>query len=549
MEWGYEQLENLPAVGLAMIGGVITVIAVGSLVRADATAISRGLSTITVGCGIALIAGAEWLRHIDRTARQTLRVLIWCVIGLVAAMLLGVFVLLHQYSVGASLAQPELDIFRMAAVGAVGGAIIGGFDALRLHQQHEASRTQEALEELVTAAPAPIIALDTEGRVELWNDAAENLFGYPAEDVIGDPYPLVPPDKDAEFENHLDRILSSESLRSVETTRQGKDGSMVTVRIYARPLHDPTGDVHGVIAILVDITDQKRRQEQLSVLNRVLRHNFRNDLTVIIGSADELIGRLDRLEQTLNDHLSEQTTAPEATKTALDASDENQDLSDVAAALGEAMALSTSPSSKQLATNIRKTAVELADIGEKARSIEAMLQEETARSRSRPIGPLVASAIREIESEYPAVEVVTETDSLDGVSVVGPAQLAQALYELLENAVVHHDGDTPSVTVSASTSESKVRLRVIDDGPGIPGQEQEVLEKGSESALTHGSGLGLWFVNWCMSLANGTMSIAESTAGGAVVELAIPRASHQPTERPNPPEGPSVQQWAESNLS
>lgn len=541
--------DDLPIFMLAIIGGVIVIIALSSFTRANATTISRGISILITVCGVALIGGAEWLRRLDTTVRQTMRVLVWCSIGLAVATMLGVFVLLHQYSVGSTFVNPGLEIFRLAAVGAIGGAIIGGYDLLRFQEHHKANRTQEALEELVTAAPAPIIALDTEGRVELWNGAAERLFGYAAEEVIGDRYPLVPSGKEAEFQAHLDQILANESLRSIETTRQRKDGSSITVRIYARPLHDSDGEVRGLIAILADVTDQKRRQEQLAVLNRVLRHNLRNDLTVIIGTADELIGRFDKFEQALDEEYSEQGGGIVGLKAATETCVEYDEVTPVAAAIEEAVASSASPSSKQLALNIREAAQDLAGIGDKARTIEAMLQEGTTTSQSRSIRPLVAGAISEVESEYPAVKFTSQIESLEGVSVVGPAQLAQALYELLENAVIHHDGEAPSVTITAAVTEARVTLRVIDDGPGIPLQEREVLEQGSESALTHGSGLGLWFVNWCISMANGTLTISDSDTGGAVVKLELPRDNYQSREQPDSQERPQVEKWPDNNLS
>ncbi|MFB6134001.1 MAG: sensor histidine kinase [Halanaeroarchaeum sp.] len=100
--------------------------------------------------------------------------------------------------------------------------------------------------------------------------------------------------------------------------------------------------------------------------------------------------------------------------------------------------------------------------------------------------------------------------------------MATAIEELLENAVVHND-EEPTVRVEARRAEEKVRLRIEDNGPGIPEYERAVLQRGKETPLSHGSGLGLWLVHWIVTMNGGTLSIADATPAGTQVTITVPR--------------------------
>jgi signal transduction histidine kinase len=106
------------------------------------------------------------------------------------------------------------------------------------------------------------------------------------------------------------------------------------------------------------------------------------------------------------------------------------------------------------------------------------------------------------------------------VSAVG--YLAEAIAELVDNAVRHNGGERPSVTVTAAElpSESWTSLVVADDGPGIPPAERAVLT-GEETPLEHASGLGLWYVNWIVTAGGGTFDISESKGGGTRIEIEL----------------------------
>jgi signal transduction histidine kinase len=102
--------------------------------------------------------------------------------------------------------------------------------------------------------------------------------------------------------------------------------------------------------------------------------------------------------------------------------------------------------------------------------------------------------------------------------------LTIAVQNLLENAVQHNDTEQPWVRISVETGggDEYTRIHVADNGPGIPETEREVLRKGIETPLEHGSGLGLWLVHWTVTAAGGEVAFSGDESSGSVVTLVLP---------------------------
>ena len=120
------------------------------------------------------------------------------------------------------------------------------------------------LDSLWNHAPTAVIAYDAHGHVEHWNPAAERIFGWRAEEVVGKQPPLVQQDQRHVFFEVLHRTLLGETIGERDARRVRKDGSEVDIRIWTAPLRDPEGAIRGMVAILVDVTDRLRTQEALA---------------------------------------------------------------------------------------------------------------------------------------------------------------------------------------------------------------------------------------------------------------------------------------------
>ncbi|HUK26504.1 MAG TPA: PAS domain S-box protein [Terriglobales bacterium] len=137
---------------------------------------------------------------------------------------------------------------------------------------------RRATETSVYASPVPIIGVDTAGRVTLWNPAAEQVFGWSEQELVGRPNPVIP-DDEADITSLLyKRLLAGETVRGVELHRRKRDGSLVPVSLSAAPLWDEGGNVKGIIKFLTDITGQKRIEEALRAAEEKYRSIFVNSL-------------------------------------------------------------------------------------------------------------------------------------------------------------------------------------------------------------------------------------------------------------------------------
>ena len=135
----------------------------------------------------------------------------------------------------------------------------------------------ETLRALIQASPLGIIAHDGDAQVQMWNPAAERIFGWSEQEVLGRPYPLVPEEKLDEFRMNLEGTLRGEALTGQETFRQRKDGARVDVGIWTGPLSDG-----GAMVVIADITERKRSEEALRESEEKFRKIFDNSNDAII---------------------------------------------------------------------------------------------------------------------------------------------------------------------------------------------------------------------------------------------------------------------------
>ena len=127
-------------------------------------------------------------------------------------------------------------------------------------------RLNELYQAIVQASPVPIATLTRHGDVTVWNPAAEALFGWTADEVVGKPLPFIPEEKRAEHRALRERDLRGENLRSFEVTRVRKDGSPVHLSVSTAPLRDASGAIAGILSLYVDITQRKHAEEDRRAL-------------------------------------------------------------------------------------------------------------------------------------------------------------------------------------------------------------------------------------------------------------------------------------------
>jgi len=165
----------------------------------------------------------------------------------------------------------------------------------QVERERELEETNQRLESLIETAPLPIMELDTDGTVSLWNEGAEEMFGWSREEVIGEFNPMVPDDKQAEFETHRQRALNGDRIHGKEIQRETKDGEQLDLLLSVSPLTDSDGDVSSVLAILENITEQKRLETRLRSLQETAQQlsgaeSSEEIGTITVDAAVEILG-------------------------------------------------------------------------------------------------------------------------------------------------------------------------------------------------------------------------------------------------------------------
>lgn len=121
----------------------------------------------------------------------------------------------------------------------------------------------DVLAAVIQASPLPIIALTSQGKITLWNAAAERLFGWSAHEVIGQPLPFIPPEKLDEHRSMRAHDLSGQGFSGREIRRRRKDGSAVDLSVSTAPIRNRSDRIVGIMSIYVDITDRKAAEDRL----------------------------------------------------------------------------------------------------------------------------------------------------------------------------------------------------------------------------------------------------------------------------------------------
>ncbi len=167
------------------------------------------------------------------------------------------------------------------------------------HKQSEEAlcTANDYLQALVHSSALAVIALDLDGKITMWNPAAERIFGWTEEEIMGQPIPSIPDDLRDQYVTNIAKVLQGETLRDVELRRKTKTGDTVFVSASLAPLRGPTNEVIGVISMTGDVTERKkleyrlRQAQKLEVVGRLsagLAHEFKNMLMGISGYAEVL---------------------------------------------------------------------------------------------------------------------------------------------------------------------------------------------------------------------------------------------------------------------
>jgi PAS domain S-box-containing protein len=161
-------------------------------------------------------------------------------------------------------------------------------------------RTAE-LEAVIETSPLAISAIDPRGNIVMWNRAAEKTFGYTRDEMVGKPYRPADAEDQRRYSEAMAQVNAGVPVVGYEIRGRRKDGTLLDVSIYSAPMRGANGQKLGVLAVIADLTEQKRLQDRLRQSQKMeavgklaggIAHDFNNLLTAITGYTDLLYLRL-----------------------------------------------------------------------------------------------------------------------------------------------------------------------------------------------------------------------------------------------------------------
>ena len=353
--------------------------------------------------------------------------------------------------------------------------------------------TAARLASIVESSDDAIVSKDLNGYITSWNAAAERMFGYTQNEIVGQHITtIIPIERQAEEDHVLNEIRHGRRVDHFETVRCRKDGWLIDVSLTISPIYASDGHIIGASKIARDITEQKRLRQAAADASRAkdeflatLSHELRTPLNTVLGYTHM---------------LQSGTLQPAVMEKALEA----------------------------IVRNAEALTKLVNDVLDASRIVTGKMHLNLERS---DLAAVVQGAVETIEPAISAKGQHLRVELVDGMIVTGdPDRLRQVMWNLLSNAAKF----TPvggAITVRGETRQDGFLLEVADTGSGIAADAlPRIFERFWQVDSTHtrgygGLGLGLSLVRHFIELHGGTVTAhSEGLGKGARFVIELPRA-------------------------
>ena len=357
---------------------------------------------------------------------------------------------------------------------ALDGYVVSSRDITdRVRAERDRAETASNLREIANVSRDVLWMFDADwSEVRFVNPAYEEVYGVSAEKLEGDPQTFldaIHPEDVPAVREAMERLADGTAV-DMEYRVNPDENYNRWVWAQAEPIIEG-GEVVRITGFIRDITDRRRRECQLVVMDNLLRHNLRNDLNVILGRAADLE-------------------------------------SDV-------------PESAEHTAVIRRVGEQLLETAEKERDIIDLIT-QTREPERIELREAIADAAETVRGRHPDASI--EVSAPEPVTIEGRPELRAAVIELLENAVRHADCGDPTAEVSLRRTSDGAAIAVRDDHAPIPSVEAGVLTGDHDMTnVYHSSGLGLWLVHWAVDLSDGAIDVRSGPDGGNEITLSLSR--------------------------
>ena len=336
-----------------------------------------------------------------------------------------------------------------------------------------------------------IIILDENERIRSWNRGAEGIYGFAAEDILGQPVEVLVPDErqSAGELEYLRRLINEQGyIRNYETRRMTSEGMMIPVELTRSAIRDSQGRLIGSSVIVRDITMRKTLEERLlhterlAVVGRMaaqVAHELRNPLSSISLNAELLADELSSLPEERVEEARSLLGSIVA------------EIERLAAVSEEYLQFARLPELAPEPTDVTLVMEDLAEF-------------------------------TELELTQAGVDVKVEVENVPHIAV-DRKQLRQALLNLIRNALdAMADGGTLMLKIALVDGGKVVEMSVADTGPGVQiGYEEQIFEP-FFSTKESGTGLGLSLARRVAHEHGGELRHLHTPGGGATFALRLP---------------------------
>ena len=351
---------------------------------------------------------------------------------------------------------------------------------------------------IVASSTDAIIGKDLDGIITSWNAAARSIFGYEPAEVIGRPIALlIPPDRLAEETRILAELRAGRRIDHFETVRLRKDGTEILVSLSVSPIRDASGHIVGASKIARDVTEKRRAEASLQLLQSELAHVARLSAMGQMSAA---------IAHELNQPLTAITNY-------------------VSAALRMLAAKDTAPGKQAILIEaMEKAAAQALRAGSIIQHLREFVEKREAERDCEDLNGVVEEAITLglVGAAESSVMVTRELSRTRLPVMINRIQIQQVVMNIIRNGIeAMANSPQQEMTLTTAREGDFAVITISDTGPGLPPEIRANLFQPFVTTKEKGMGIGL---NICQSIAeaHGGHIEAPVVAAGAVFRIRLP---------------------------
>jgi PAS domain S-box-containing protein len=389
------------------------------------------------------------------------------------------------HGVGHPVLRPSSDLVEF--VGTV-------MDVTERKRGEQATRLLAAV---VESSHDAIVSKDLDGIITSWNKGAERLFGYAAEEAVGQNITLIiPPDRRDEERAIVERLTRGERVDHFETVRIRKDGSLLDVALTISPMKDAAGRIVGASKLARDITERKRAEEALRQAQADLAYMSR------VTTMGELTASL---AHEIKQPISAAVTNAKTCLRWLGRDDPD---------LAEA---------REAASRLVKDVTRAADIIGK---ISLLFKKGALQRELVDVNELIGEMTVLLRSEANRYSISIRTELAEGLPKVmaDRVQLQQVFMNLMLNGIDAMKGTTggSELAIKSEPDDGQLLISVSDTGVGLPPEQADKIFGAFFTTKDNGTGMGLPISRSIIESHGGHLWFTGHSGRGATFQFTLP---------------------------